>query len=59
MVEELKCSLMWTFSGEGRRPVNFKVLEVVGLQCMVQKLMLNNRRKECNQPLNLRVVLCM
>ena len=28
MVEELKCSLICTFSGEGRRPVNVKVLEV-------------------------------
>ena len=30
MIEELKIS---TFHGEGRRPVNVKVLEVVGLQC--------------------------
>ena len=34
MVEELKC----TFSGEGRRPVNVKVLEVVGLQCIDVKV---------------------
>ena len=31
MIEELKCSLVCTFSGEGRRPVNVKVLELVGL----------------------------
>ena len=33
MVEELVC----TFSGEGRRPVNVKVLEIVGLQCIDAK----------------------
>ena len=37
MVEELKCSLICTFSGEGRRPANVKVLEVVGLQCIAEK----------------------
>ena len=38
MVEELKCSLICTCSGEGRRPVNVKVLEVVGLQCIDVKV---------------------
>ena len=36
MVEELKCSLICTFSGEGRRPVKIKVLGVVGLQSSCQ-----------------------
>ena len=37
MVEELKCSLICTFSGEGRRPVKVKVLEIVSLQCFGAK----------------------
>ena len=37
MVEELKCSLICTFSGEGRPSVNVQVLEVVSLQCIDAK----------------------
>ena len=37
MVEELKCSLICTLSGEGRRSVNVKVLEAVGLHCIAAK----------------------
>ena len=30
MVDELKCLLMWTPSGEGSRPVGSQVVELVG-----------------------------
>ena len=45
MVEEFKCSLMCTVSGEGRRPVNVRVLEIqLVYNALMQNPMPNNRR---------------
>ena len=55
MIEELKCSLICTFSGEGRRPVNVKVLEVVGLQCIDTKALACQTTRKGKNATNLEI----